>query len=54
MIYKAAKAGLPIVASVAAVLNSGIASAQKANITLAGFVREKHMNIYTHPTRITT
>ncbi|MCL1970566.1 MAG: formate dehydrogenase accessory sulfurtransferase FdhD [Candidatus Bathyarchaeota archaeon] len=52
MIYKAAKAGLPIVASVAAVLNSGIISAQKANITLAGFIREKHINIYTHPKRI--
>ncbi|MDR2700296.1 MAG: formate dehydrogenase accessory sulfurtransferase FdhD [Nitrososphaerota archaeon] len=53
MIYKAAKAGLPIVASVAAVLNSGIFSAQKANITLVGFVREKRMNIYTYPERIT-
>jgi FdhD protein len=52
MIYKAAKAGLPIVASVAAVLNSGISSAQKANITLAGFIREKHVNIYTYPKRI--
>jgi FdhD protein len=53
MIYKAAKAGLPIVASVAAVLNSGIASAEKAHITLIGFVRGKRMNIYTHPQRIT-
>jgi FdhD protein len=53
MIYKAAKAGLPIVASVAAVLNSGIDSAQKANITLIGFVRNKHLNIYTCPQRIT-
>ncbi|MCL1976920.1 MAG: formate dehydrogenase accessory sulfurtransferase FdhD [Candidatus Bathyarchaeota archaeon] len=52
MIYKAAKAGLPIVASVAAVLNSGISSAQKANVTLVGFVREKRMNIYTYPERI--
>ena len=52
MIYKAAKAGLPIVASVAAVLNSGVTSAKKANITLAGFIREKHINIYTHPNRI--
>ncbi len=52
MIYKAAKAGLPIVASVTAVLNSGISSAQKAKITLAGFVREKHLNIYTYPERI--
>jgi len=53
MIYKAAKVGLPIVASVAAVLNSGISSAEKANVTLVGFVRNKHMNIYTCPQRIT-
>ena len=52
MIYKAAKAGLPIVASVAAVLNSGVSSAQKANITLVGFVRGKRMNIYTGAERI--
>jgi FdhD protein len=52
MIYKAAKAGLPIVASVTSVLNSGISSAQKANITLIGFAREKHINIYTYPKRI--
>jgi len=52
MIYKAAKVGLPIVASGAAVLNSGISSAEKANITLVGFVRGKRMNIYTCPERI--
>jgi FdhD protein len=52
MIYKAAKVGLPIVASVAAVLNSGVSSAKKANITLVGFVRGKRMNVYTFPDRI--
>ncbi len=52
MIYKAAKVGLPIVASVAAVLNSGISSAEKANITLIGFVRGSRMNIYTGVQRI--
>jgi FdhD protein len=52
MIYKAAKVGLPIVASVAAVLNSGVSSAEKANITLVGFVRGKRMNVYTCPERI--
>jgi len=52
MIYKAAKVGLPIVASVASVLNSGVASAEKANITLIGFVRGKRMNVYTCPERI--
>ncbi|MGD0203159.1 MAG: formate dehydrogenase accessory sulfurtransferase FdhD [Candidatus Bathyarchaeia archaeon] len=52
MIYKAAKVGLPIVASTAAVLNSGISSAEKANIALVGFVRGKRMNIYTGLERI--
>ena len=52
MIYKAAKVGLPVVASVAAVLNSGIDSAKKANIALVGFVRENRMNVYTCPERI--
>jgi len=52
MIYKAAKVGLPIVASTAAVLNSGISSAEKANIALVGFVRGKRMNIYTGFERI--
>jgi formate dehydrogenase accessory protein FdhD len=52
MIYKAAKVGLPIVASVAAVLNSGVSSAEKADIALVGFVRGKRMNIYTCPDRI--
>ena len=52
MIYKAAKVGLPIVASVAAVLNSGVSSAQKANIALIGFVRGNRMNVYTCPDRI--
>jgi FdhD protein len=53
MVYKAAKVGLPIVASVAAVLNSGVSSAKKADIALVGFVRGKRMNIYTCPERIT-
>jgi FdhD protein len=52
MIYKAAKVGLPVVASVAAVLNSGVASAEKAGIALVGFVRGARMNIYTCPERI--
>jgi formate dehydrogenase accessory protein FdhD len=52
MIYKAAKVGVPIVASVAAVLSSGVYSAEKANITLVGFVRGRRMNIYTCPERI--
>ena len=51
--FKAAKVGLPIVASLAAALSSGIASAQESKVTLAGFVRGKRLNVYTSPERIT-
>jgi formate dehydrogenase accessory protein FdhD len=50
--FKAAKVGLPIVASIAAALSSGITLAEQANLTLVGFVRGKRMNIYTFPERI--
>jgi FdhD protein len=50
--FKAAKVGLPIVASLAAALSSGIATAKESNVTLAGFVRGKRLNVYTAPERI--
>ena len=50
--FKAAKVGLPIVASLAAALSSGIATAEESNVTLAGFVRGKRLNVYTSPERI--
>ena len=52
MIYKAANDGISLVASTAAVLSSGIVTAEKANIALVGFVRGKRMNIYTGAERI--
>ena len=50
--FKAAKVGLPIIASIAAALSSGVALAEEANLTLVGFVRGKRMNIYTASERI--
>ena len=50
--FKAAKVGLPIIASLATALSSGIATAEASNVTLVGFVRGKRMNIYTRPERI--
>ena len=50
--FKAAKVGLPIIASLAAALSSGIDTAEAANLTLCGFVRGKRINIYTCPERI--
>jgi len=52
VVFKAAKVGLPIIASLAAPLSSGIEMAEAANLTLAGFVRGKRMNIYNAPERI--
>lgn len=52
VVLKAARVGLPIVASLAAALNSGIAIAKNADLTLIGFVRGKRMNIYNFPERI--
>ncbi len=50
--FKAAKVGLPVIASLAAALSSGIAMAESANLTLAGFVRGNRINLYTCPERI--
>jgi FdhD protein len=50
--FKAAKVGLPIVASLSAALSSGITTAEESNVTLAGFVRGKRLNVYTVPERI--
>ncbi len=52
MITKAARVGIPIVASKAAPTYSGVIAAKKLGITLVGFVRENRLNIYTYPERI--
>jgi formate dehydrogenase accessory protein FdhD len=52
MVIKAARAGIPIVASLSAATRSGISAAESTNITLIGFTRGKRMNIYTQPQRL--
>jgi FdhD protein len=52
MVLKAGRVGLPIIASLAAALDSGIAIANDVGLTLIGFVRGKRMNIYACPERI--
>lgn len=52
IVLKAAKVGIPLIASLAAALDSGIAIAKKANLTLIGFVSIKGMNVYAFPERI--
>ncbi len=52
IVLKAARMRIPIVASMAAAINSGVEAAQLLGITLIGFVRGKRINIYTYPERI--
>jgi FdhD protein len=52
IVFKAARSRLPIMASLAAALDSGISIAKKVDLTLIGFARGKRMNIYNFPGRI--
>jgi FdhD protein len=52
IVSKAARVGLPIVASMAAAIDSGIAIAKDAGVALIGFARGNRMNIYTFPERV--
>jgi formate dehydrogenase accessory protein FdhD len=52
IVSKAAKVGLPIVASLAAAVDSGINIAKEVDLTLIGFVRGKRMNVYNCERRI--
>jgi FdhD protein len=52
IVAKAARLKLPVVGSLAAAIDSGIALAKTVDLTLVGFVRGKRMNIYSSPGRI--
>jgi len=52
IVLKASKVGLPLVASLAAAIDSGIEVARDAGLTLVGFVRGQRMNVYTSPERV--
>jgi FdhD protein len=52
MVQKAARAGIPILASVSAPTTLAIDLATAAGVTLAGFVRGDALNVYAHPARI--
>ena len=52
IVTKAARLKLSVVGSLAAAIDSGIAIAKSADLTLVGFVRGSRMNVYTFPERI--
>jgi len=54
MILKVARMGIPILASKASPIYSGIIAAEKTGVTLVCFVRGQRMNVYTYPSRILT
>jgi FdhD protein len=54
MIQKAARAGIQMVLAIGAPSSLAVDLAEKAGITLVGFLRKSSFNIYTHPQRIIT
>jgi FdhD protein len=53
VLQKAWLGGLPLVAAVSAPSSLAIELAERAGITLAGFVRNATLNVYTHAARVT-
>lgn len=52
MVFKVARAGVPMIFSKSAPTNLALDMAESLNITVVGFVRQNCLNIYTHPERI--
>ena len=52
MVIKCVRAGIPLAASKAAPLESGILAAEMSGLTLVGFLRGSRLNVYTHPERV--
>ncbi len=52
LVFKCARACIPLVLSLSAPLSRGLELAKMAGITLIGFARGDRFNVYTHPHRI--
>lgn len=52
IVRKASAMNVAVLAGISAPTSAGIACAEKAGMTLIGFVRGNRMNVYTHPERI--
>jgi FdhD protein len=54
LVQKTLLAGIPLIAAVSAPSSLAVELAQQSGITLCGFVRGLHFNIYSHPQRVAT
>ena len=52
IVQKAAVAGIPVIGAVSAPSSLAVATAERFEQTLVGFLRDGRGNIYTHPERI--
>ncbi len=52
VVLKAARVGIPVLASLSAAVSSGVETAKLTEVTLISFVRGTRMNVFTHPERI--
>jgi len=52
ILQKAARARIPLIASVSAPSRLALSTAEKAGICVVGFLRGESFNVYTHPERI--
>jgi FdhD protein len=53
LVQKALRAGVGILAAIGAPSSLAVNLAEASGLTLAGFVRETHCNVYSHPQRLT-
>lgn len=52
LVHKAVAAGVPVLAAVSAPSSLAVDLAQRAGVTLVGFLRSDTMNVYAHPRRV--
>lgn len=52
LVHKAAVAGIPVIAAVSAPSSLAVETADRLGVTLAAFVRDGRLTVYTHPERL--